>query len=130
MFYTLVSGLGYSIQPICRTIMAVEEVSLCRSGRTSTTVICVNSRGVTKGGTIPRAPNNYGGAESLRGSQNYCGGGRKAPTMSQVLSSVQCICFRKTSGSTVGGAKLAYWPSRHLTSLRPIVTIRFSQPRT
>jgi len=37
---------------------------------------------------------NSPGAESLRGH-------RKIPTMSQVLSSIQCICFRKTSGSNV-----------------------------
>jgi len=35
-----------------------------------------------KGGTIPRAPNNYGGAKSLRGRRNV-------PKMSQVLSSIQ-----------------------------------------
>jgi len=42
-----------------------------------------------KGGTIPRAP-------------NHCGGRRKVPTTSQVLSSIQYICFRKTSGWNMG----------------------------
>jgi len=37
-------------------------------------------RGVTTGGKIPRAPDHYGGAESLRGAPNVC---------SQVLSSIQ-----------------------------------------
>ena len=35
-----------------------------------------SSRGVTrggKGGTIPRAPNHYGGAKSLREAPNHCG---------------------------------------------------------
>ena len=48
--------------------------------------------GVTRGSrglTIPRAP-------------NHCRGRRKFPTMSQVLSSMQYICFRKTSGSSMG----------------------------
>ena len=40
--------------------------------------------------------------------------------MSQVLPSLQYICFRKTSARTWGG-KLASCPGRHLTSLRPCV---------
>jgi len=36
------------------------------------------------------------------GAPNDCGGSRKVPTMSQVLSSIECICFRKTSGSNKG----------------------------
>ena len=65
-------------------------------------------QGVTTGnrGTIPRAP-------------NHCGGRRKLPTMSQVLPSIQRICFWKTSGSTMGGIKLASCPGRHLNALRP-----------
>jgi len=64
-------------------------------------VLCICAsldRGVTrggKGGTIPPTKNHYGGAESLRGR-------RKVTAMSQVLSSIQCICFRKTSGSNMG----------------------------
>jgi len=45
-----------------------------------------------KGGTIPRAPNYYGG--------------RKVLTMSQVVSSIEYIFFRKTSGSNVGASHL------------------------
>ena len=40
-----------------------------------------------KGGTIPWALTHYMGAESLRRAP-------KVPTMAQVLSSMQCICFR------------------------------------
>ena len=63
-----------------------------------------------KGGTIHRAPYQYGGAKSLRGRH-------KVPTVSQILSSKQYICFRKTSGSNM--AKPASCPGRHLTSLHP-----------
>ena len=52
-----------------------------------------------------------------RGSQ--FAGCRKVPTMSQVLSSIQHIYFRKTSCSNTRAAKLASCPGRHLTSLRP-----------
>jgi len=58
------------------------------------------------GGTIPRAPNHYGGAESLRGAPNDCGLRQKVPTVSQVLSSMEYICFRKTSGSNMGTPNL------------------------
>jgi len=40
-----------------------------------------SSRGVTrggKGGTIPRAPNHYGGAKSLREAPNDCGVAEKS----------------------------------------------------
>jgi len=50
-------------------------------------------RGVTmcgKEGTIPRASNHYMEVVKLRGW-------RKISTISQVVSSVQYICFRKTS---------------------------------
>jgi len=54
-----------------------------------------------RGGTIPWAPNHYGGAKSLRGR-------RKVPTMSEVLSSIQCIYFRNTSGSNMGVKLVCY----------------------
>jgi len=56
-------------------------------------------------------PNHYGDAESLRDRW-------KGPAMSQVLSSIQYICFRKTSGSNMG-RQTCFLPGRHLTSLRP-----------
>jgi len=63
------------------------------------------SRGVTKGqgGAITRAPNHSEGAEILRGHQ-------KIPTMSYVHSSIQYICFRKTSGSKMGAPNLHLAP--------------------
>ena len=41
------------------------------------------------------------------GVPNHCGGRRKVPTMSEVLSSIQSIYFRKTSGSNMGEGKFA-----------------------
>jgi len=41
---------------------------------------------------------------------NHCGGRLKVPTMSQVLSSIQYICFRKTSGSNMGAPNLLLDP--------------------
>ena len=49
--------------------------------------------GEDKGGTIIRAPNHPKGGKSLREPQNGCGGRRKVPTMSQVLSSIQYCTF-------------------------------------
>jgi len=63
-------------------------------------------RGVTsggKGGAIPRAPNHYE-------APNYCGGAWKVPTMSQVLSSIQKIWFRKISVSNMGAPNLLLAP--------------------
>ena len=58
-------------------------------------------RGVTRG---VQGGHNSPGAESLWGAElpNHCGERRKIPTMSQVLSSMQYICFRKTSVSNMG----------------------------
>jgi len=54
-------------------------------------------RGVTKGGTIPRAP-------------NHCGEQHNIPTMSQILSSTQYICFGNVSGSNMGAPNLLLAP--------------------
>jgi len=68
---------------------------------------------------------NSPGAKSLWGhwitaAPNDCGGRRKVPTMSQVLSSMQYMCFgKKDLRFEHGGAKLASCPRCHLTSLRP-----------
>jgi len=73
----------------------------------------VPGRGVTRGGkagAIPRAP-------------NHCGGSRKVPTMSQVLSSTAYL-LPKDIRFEHGGAKLAYCPGRHLTSLGPWCRVR------
>ena len=45
-------------------------------------------QGCTRGETMPQAPNRWGR--------------RKVLTMSQVLSSIQCICYWKTVGSSMG----------------------------
>ena len=71
-------------------------------------VNCSASQGCNEGGkekedTIPRA-------------SNHCEGRREVPTTLQVLSSIQYICFRKTSGSNMRAPNLL---RRHLTSLRP-----------
>ena len=69
-------------------------------------------------GTIPRVPNHYGGVESLRGASNDCGGHRKAPTLSQVLSTIPYICFLKTSNSNMGAPNfLPRAPSNLVTPL-------------
>jgi len=56
-----------------------------------------------QGGEITRAPNHSGGDEILWGRQ-------KIPTMSHVPSSIQYICFRKTSGSKMGAPNLLLAP--------------------
>jgi len=57
------------------------------------------ARGVARG-TVTRAPSHHEGANSLRGH-------RRGPTVSQVLSLMQYICFQKTSASNM-------WPSNFL----------------
>ena len=61
-----------------------------------------SAQGRNEGGAISQAPND-------------CGGRRKVPPMSQVLSTTQYICFPKVLRF---GAKLASCPGRHLISLR------------
>ena len=39
---------------------------------------------------------------------NHCRVRRNVPTMSQVVSSAQCICFQKTSGSNTAAPKLLW----------------------
>jgi len=72
-----------------------------------------------RGAQFPGRWITAGGYEWLRGATNDCGGRRKVATMSQVLSSIQYICFQKDHRIEHGGAKLASCPGRHLTSLRP-----------
>ena len=63
---------------------------------------------------------NKGGQRgAILWAANHCGEHRKAPTMSQVLSSIQYICFWKTPGSNRGVPNLLLFPRHHLTSLRP-----------
>jgi len=55
------------------------------------------------------------GRQITAGTPNDCRVRRKVPTMSQILCSVQCICFQKTSGSNTGATNLlweAIWRPR------------------
>jgi len=61
-----------------------------------------STRGATRlgqGGFNSPAPSHYGGAQRLRRRG-------KVPTMSQVLSSIQNVCFRKTSVSNMEAPNL------------------------
>jgi len=60
---------------------------------------------------------NEGGKGAQFPGRRITMGAPKIPTVSHALSSMQYICFRKTSGSNAG-AKVASCPVRHLTSLR------------
>jgi len=53
--------------------------------------------GVTRGARGAQFP----GRQFTMGALNHCGSCPKVPTMLQVLSSIQQICFRKSSGSTM-----------------------------
>jgi len=59
------------------------------------------SRGVTKG----QGGRNYPGPNHSGGAPNNCKGAKKT-TMSHVNSSIQYICFRKTSGLKMGAPNL------------------------
>jgi len=63
-----------------------------------------------KPGAIPRASSHRGGAKSLRGAPNGFGRRQKVPSISQVLSSIQNIRFRKTSVSNMGAPELLLAP--------------------
>jgi len=71
-----------------------------------------DNRGVTRGDG--QRMHNSPAAESLCKPQitaeapNHCRVRRNVPTMSQILSSVQCICFQKASGSNTGAPKLLW----------------------
>jgi len=51
------------------------------------------------------------------GTPNHCGEWHKVPTLSQIPSSIQYICFRKDLRFGHGSAKPASCPRCHLTSL-------------
>jgi len=72
-----------------------------------------------KGGAIPRAPNHSGGGEILRGRRMIVEA-QKAPTVPQALSSIQYICFRKTSGSNMGAPNLLLAPGAIYPRYAPI----------
>jgi len=62
-------------------------------------------QGRNEGGTIPRAPNDYGGAEIPN-------------NITSTFFSAEHL-FPRDLRFEHGGAKLASCPGRHLTSLRP-----------
>jgi len=61
-------------------------------------------------------------------ASNHCGGRRKVPTMSQVLSPIQYIRIRKTSGSNTGGATLGSCPGNHLPRYTRAHTVHIKAP--
>jgi len=65
-----------------------------------------------KRGTIPRAPNHHGRADSPRGAPK-----RPNNVTSTFFNTVHML--RKDLRFEYGGAKLAYCPERHLTLLPP-----------
>jgi len=83
-------------------------------------LVCAGAwRGGARGAQFP-------GCLITMGAPNHCGrrqitaDRRRVPKMSQILSSIQFICFRKTSGSNMG-QQTCFLPHRNLTSLRPWV---------
>jgi len=63
-------------------------------------------RGIMRGARGAQFP----GSRITMGAPTHCVGHRKSPTMSQVLSSIQYICFVKTSGSNMGARNLLIDP--------------------
>ena len=78
-----------------------------------------------KGGSITWAPNHFGDTEIMRGRQ-------KIPIISHVHSSVQYICFRKTSGSKIEALNLhlAPAPSNLVTPLSIFRLVPSRNPST
>jgi len=72
-----------------RLVLFISAVRMCNSCRIREVAQSV--------GTISRSP-------------NHCRGRRKVPIMSQLFSSWQYICFRKTSDSNMGAVNLLLAP--------------------
>jgi len=66
----------------------------------------LNNQGCKEGGKEAQFP----GHRITMGAPNHCGSRRKVLTMSQVLPSIQYICFRKTSVSNMGAPNLLLAP--------------------
>ena len=60
----------------------------------------------------------FPGRQITMGVPNDCGGRRKVPRISQVLSPMQYICFGRPQ-VRIWGRPTCFLPGRHLTSLRP-----------
>ena len=77
----------------------------------------------------PTQGRNEGKGRNNSRTPNHWRRRRKVPTMSQALSSIQCICFRKISGSNIGASNLllalgAVWPRYVLSSTTsPVISI-------
>jgi len=122
------------VEPIINPLLTQEQVGL-RHGRSTVDQIILLTQGIKdslsekKAGGVfvdltadyDQARNEGGqrghdspGAESLWGRQitaeapNHCGRRRKVPAMSQIPSSIQCICFRQNSGSNMGALNLLF----------------------
>ena len=67
------------------------------------------------------------GAKSLQGAPNSCRGSRKIPAMSQVLSSIQYICFWKTTVSNMGAPDLPLAPDAIKRRHAPVPNIHLVQ---
>ena len=85
-----------------------------------------------KGGTIPRAPDHHGSAESLRGSEMSAGDVENPSNFTSTFFNTVNF-LPEDLRFEHGGAKRASGPGRHLTSLRPcakriqmVVTVRFT----
>ena len=67
------------------------------------------NQGCNEGGTIPRAPNHYGGAEALRVVSNDCGGAESLKNVTSTFFNA-VICFRKNSRSNMVAPNLLLAP--------------------
>ena len=89
-----------------------DVISLHASGRSS-------NQGVTKGARGAQ----FHWCRIAMGTLNDCGVCRKVPTMSQVLSSILCICFQRPQVRTCG-CQTCFLPG--LTSLRPCLQYKLN----
>ena len=78
------------------------------------------TQGRNEGGTIPRAPIHYGGAESLRGRRITAGAVENSQQCHKYFLQYSKFTFERAQ-IPPWGAKLVFCPGRHPTSLRPCV---------
>jgi len=83
----------------------IAEIPLCLDSAVTVCPIHVDQGccGVTRG-------EQFSGRQITVWAPKHCGGRRKVPKLSQLLSSTQYICFRKTSGSNIGAPDLLLAP--------------------
>jgi len=99
------------------------NVNICRFLHAA---LWFNQQGCNEGkrGAITPAPNHSGGAEICGGAE-WLLGRQKIPTMSHVHSSIQYICFRKTSGS-IWGRQTCYLTRAPSNLVTPLAVIQNS----